>query len=292
MESLICEYCSKINFLCECDKSWNSFDHILQKELKGQETNCIKYTSLNISTMTVCFTFNQHINLQLLKDVLGEKLPVSYNPESRKSKEKKKKGTDTFYNVFDIKLTLVDRTVEPMVFSNASVFICRNGKVKVAGIRTINTINVMIEELTETIKMAGNLVSENIETLAAENVKIQMICSDFKIKPIKQDSDGWCLKQELLKDILVDKGYSATFSALSRYPGINLKFPSCIDKGKQVSLLIFRSGSIIITGAKYIQDITKSHNFIINVVSEASDRLFYYDINEEIKQRKKNVCKK
>ena len=82
MESLICEYCSKINFLCECDKSWNSFDSILQKELKGQETNCIKYTSLNISTMTVCFTFNQHINLQLLKDVLSEKLPVSYNPES------------------------------------------------------------------------------------------------------------------------------------------------------------------------------------------------------------------
>ena len=288
MESLKCEYCSKVTFLCECDKSWTSFNTILERECSGQQTNCLKYSSLNISTMTVCFTFNQHIDLQLLKDTLDEKLPVSYKPGSRKSKEKKKKGTDSFYNSFDIKLTFVDRTVEPMIFSNVSIFIFPNGKVKAAGIRTINTIDVMVEELIETIRIAGDEVCKNPETLVAENLKIQMICSDFKIKPIKEDSDGWCIKQEILKNILVSKNYSATFSALSRYPGINLKYPSTVEKGKQVSLLIFRSGSIIITGAKYIQDIAKSYNFIIDIVSQASNQLFYYDINEEIKQKKKN----
>jgi len=243
--------------------------------------------------MTICFNFNQFINLQLLKDTLQEKLAVSYKPGSRKSKIKKKKGTDSFYNSFDIKLTFVDRTVEPVIFSNVSIFIFPNGKVKAAGIKTINTIKVMVSELIEMIKYVNVPVVENIDKLSIENVKIQMICSDFKIKPVREDADGWCLKQEELKNILVNQGYSATFSALSRYPGINLKYPSKIDRDKQISLLIFRSGSIIITGAKYPEDIAASYIFITGIISN-NNSLFYYDINEEIKQRKKknkNVVK-
>jgi len=129
---------------------------------------------------------------------------------------------------------------------------------------------------------------ESPETLGVENVKIQMICSDFKIKPIKDDPDGWCLKQEELKNILVSEHkLSATFSSLSRYPGINVKYPSSIEIGKKISLLIFRSGSIIITGGKNAKDLFDSYTFITNVISKNSKSLFYFDINEEIKQKKK-----
>jgi hypothetical protein len=143
----------------------------------------------------------------------------------------------------------------------------------------------MIKELIDILQEIDGVV-ESPETLSSENIKIQMICSDFKIKPVKDDPDGWCLKQEDLKNILVSKGYSATFSALSRYPGINLKVPSTIETDKQISLLIFRSGSIIITGAKYAQDIADCYRFIINIIT-TNNNLFYYDINEEIKQKKK-----
>ena len=115
-----------------------------------------------------------------------------------------------------------------------------------------------------------------------------MICSDFKIKPIIKNPEGWCIKQELLKNILVKEySLSATFSALSRYPGINLKINSLIEKDKKISLLIFRSGSIIITGSKNAKDISNCYAFIINVISKNSEKLFYHDINEEIKQKKK-----
>jgi hypothetical protein len=144
----------------------------------------------------------------------------------------------------------------------------------------------MVDELIETIRYINQPVVEDIEKLDIENVKIQMICSDFKIKPVTPEPEGWCLKQEDLKNILVKQGYSATFSALSRYPGINLKFPSRIEHNKQISLLIFRSGSIIITGAKYPEDIAESYVFITGLIS-ANNEIFYYDINEEIKQRKK-----
>ena len=185
----------------------------------------------------------------------------------------------------------MDRSTTPVSFSNVSIFIFPNGRVKAAGIRTINTIGVMMSELLELVAFVDEKqkVVDNLETLSPENIKIQMICSDFKIKPVKPEPDGWCLKQEDLKNLLVKGGYSATFSALSRYPGINMKYPSRIEPGKQISLLIFRSGSIIITGAKYARDISESYNFITDFISR-NNELFYYDINEEIKQKKKKKC--
>jgi len=282
MESLNCNLCKNPTFICKCDKSWDSFNELSDL---GQSNVNVIYTNLSISTMTVCFNFNQPLDLILLNEKLPESVKVSYKPGSKKSKVPKKKGTDSFYNSFDIKITIFDHETE--LFSNISIFIFPNGKVKTAGAKNVNTIHILTEELINIITYVPGVV-KNPESLGVENVKIQMICSDFKIKPIKQDSDGWCLKQEDLKNILVKQGLSATFSSLSRYPGINLKYPSTIESGKQTSLLIFRSGSIIITGAKYAKDILNSYSFITNLISQNSS-LFYYDINEEIKQKKKVV---
>ena len=280
MESLNCFICGKPTFLCNCDPCWKNFDTVLSENCKGKEENGVKYTDINISTMTVCFNFNEYIDLVKLRENIPSGLDINFKPGSKKSKVPKKKGTDSFYNSFDIKMTFVDYTREPAVFSNISIFIFPNGKVKAAGVKTINTINIMIEELMEMINHENELLIENL--------KIQMICSDFKIKPIVKNPGGWCLKQEELKNILVNEySLSATFSALSRYPGINLKYQSIIEPTKQVSLLIFRSGSIIITGAKNAKDIANSYVFINNVISKNANKLFYHDINEEIKQKKK-----
>ena len=233
--------------------------------------------------MTVCFNFNQSINLDQLKEKLSKYKIINYKPGSKKSKVPKKKGTDSFYNSFDIKLGIVDYKKEPVIHSNISIFIFPNGKVKIAGAKTINTIQITIDELINLIEL-----DTDIPGLLPENIKIQMICSDFKIKPIIKNPEGWCIKQELLKNILVKEySLSATFSALSRYPGINLKINSLIEKDKKISLLIFRSGSIIITGSKNAKDISNCYAFIINVISKNSEKLFYHDINEEIKQKKK-----
>jgi TATA-box binding protein (TBP) (component of TFIID and TFIIIB) len=261
---------------------YTKFDSIISENCKGKVDLIfnVSYTNISISTMTVCFNFNQSINLDQLKEKLSKYKIISYKPGSKKSKVPKKKGTDSFYNSFDIKLGIIDYTRTPIVHSNISIFIFPNGKVKIAGAKTIKTIYITIDEISELI---------GIPDLLPENIKIQMICSDFKIKPNIKNPEGWCLKQELLKNILV-KNYSvsATFSALSRYPGINLKINSLVEKDKQISLLIFRSGSIIITGSKNAKDIVNCYSFIVNVISKYSKELFYFDINEEIKQKKKN----
>ena len=288
--STICNVCNNPTFLCECDNAWYQFDSILKNNCSGKidAVSGIKFTDINISTMTTCFNFNQPIDLKLLKEKLPDSISINYKPGSKKSKIPKKKGTDSFYNSFDIKLVIVDHSITPKLFSNVSIFIFPNGKVKAAGAKNLVTINIMIDELVSIIKYVPG-TTENPELLKAENIKIQMICSDFKIKPVKEDPDGWCLKQEELKNILVKEcSLSATFSTLSRYPGINLKYPSAVEPGKQISLLIFRSGSIIITGAKNTKDIANCYLFITSLISKNSKKLFYYDINEDLKQKKKN----
>ena len=282
MESLNCNLCKNPTFICQCDNSWKMFDSLLNL---GKTENDISYSDLSISTMTVCFNFNQFVDLKILNENLPENLKVSYKPGSKKSKVPKKKGTDSFYNSFDVKISIFDHLLK--VFSNVSIFIFPNGKVKAAGAKTVNTIHILIEELINIINYVKGTV-ENPESLAAENIKIQMICSDFKIKPIKENTDGWCLKQEELKNILVNEySLSATFSSLSRYPGINLKFPSVIEPDKNISLLIFRSGSIIITGGKNAKDLSNCYKFITKMITNNAATLFYHDINEEIKQKKK-----
>ena len=257
---------------------------IINNRCLGSEEQYIKYTSLSISTMTVCFNFNQMIPLNELKESLSKKTDIFYNPHSKKSKIPKKKGTDSFYNSFDLKMSVVDTQMNPYIFSNVSVFIFPNGKVKIAGIKTMNTVHLLIDELIDIITEYSTIK----KPLVAENILIQMICSDFKIKPTKEDSDGWCIKQETLKNILVnDYSLSATFSALSRYPGINVKKKSLFSENKNISLLIFRSGSIIITGAKNIEDIIDAYNLIVDITRKHYCKLFYFDINEEIKQKKK-----
>ena len=280
----MCDICSNPTFICKCDTSWAYFDKTFNTSCLGKTESDVVYTSLNISTMTLCFNFNQQINLKLLKERLPESLTVNYNPGSKKSKIPKKKGTDSFYNSFDIKISIKD--YKKNVYSNISIFIFPNGKAKAAGVKTIDTIYLLLDELIEMVNYVPG-TTENPETLDIENIKIQMICSDFKIKPVKEDSDGWCIKQEDFKNILVKQGLSATFSALSRYPGINLKIESIVEEGKQISLLIFRSGSIIITGGKNAKDIANCYNFITKIIIKNAKTLFYYDINEEIKQKKK-----
>lgn len=284
-EKLICEICKNPTFICKCDRTWSHFDNILKNDCIGATVKNVVYSSLDISTMTLCFNFTQSINLYLLKDNLPSSLFVSYKPGSKKSKVPKKKGTDAFYNSFEIKLTIKDHSKG--IYSNISIFFFPNGKAKAAGIKTIQTINSLLDEMIELVRYVPESV-EDPEKLGIENLKIQMICSDFKIKPVKEDPDGWCINQKTLKNILTNNyNLSATFSALSRYPGINLKIESVVEKDKQISLLIFRSGSIIITGGKNAQDLANCYKIITNIITTHSSDLFYYDINEEIKQKKK-----
>ena len=63
MESLNCVVCKTPTFLCSCDSAWSDFKGLVNCG-KTDLINGVKYSDINISTMTVCFVFNQFVAVQ------------------------------------------------------------------------------------------------------------------------------------------------------------------------------------------------------------------------------------
>ena len=85
-----------------------------------------------------------------------------------------------------------------------------NGKFKIAGCKTI-TCNY-VQEMIDIFKESECIINSEDTPLNFDikKLNIAMICSDFLFKPLKDDPDGWCLRQEQLKNILNDhSGVSA-----------------------------------------------------------------------------------
>ena len=71
-----CEMCKNPTFICKCDSTWNYFDKSLTDNCLGKTESGVTFSSLNISTMTICFNFNQFINLNFtLVYLIHQRLP-------------------------------------------------------------------------------------------------------------------------------------------------------------------------------------------------------------------------
>ena len=217
---------------CICHPNFKSFDNFKCSEDEN-------YTSFNIikkwdiSTMTVCCCFNSVIDT--------EKYTNEYNDEN---------GKKQFYNCANIYITVKYQN-KPKV--SAKIF--SNGNIQLAGVLNPYSATYAIRKL---FKRLSVLKAFNSETACISNVRICMINSDFKIdKHIKQT--------DLCK--ILDKGklnYLKTYSFNpNKYPGVNIKM-QIPDTDKVMSCIVFRPGSVIITGGNDITSYEKIYRCMID----------------------------
>ena len=133
--------------------------------------------------------------------------------------------------------------------------------------------------------------SSKINLNLADNYKIVLINSDYFV--------GFEIRRDVLHKILIDKyGIYSSYEPCI-YPGVNSKyywnkdykdssFPgkcfcteNCSGKGngegngkcKKITISIFQSGSVIITGARNMEQIVDAYNFINKVFEENYDSI-------------------
>jgi TATA-box binding protein (TBP) (component of TFIID and TFIIIB) len=201
---------------------------------------------------------------------------LEYKPDSKKSKTIKKKGEDSFYNSLKIKTIFEGNRICAKIFTN--------GGLQVAGCKTIETCH----EIPQIIKDFIYSYKDSIKT--PESFKL----TNLKFGMINTKCTFNCkIKQNILKEIINKNSWTsggnwrfATYQP-SKYPGINAKFwvDSTANKWKdkydinndvkipkkldgQVAVLIFRSGSTIITGAKSEQDLKKAYDTITDLIRQ------------------------
>lgn len=251
-------------------------------------------TPIRISTMTVISNFNSVVDIdklydmiELEDDVTNNIYPridfIKYGGDKIKGNTKKNKKKKNKKNYFQNQLTiciLLDDTKK----MNMKLF--KNGKVQLTGIKDVNIINIGCRYIVNLIKTKNTEQSiiENTEKLnyIDNSYNIVLINSDFKV--------NYLLNRDNIFKLLNQINFFVIYEP-DIYPGVNLKYfinstnkipgicncvNKCIGKGtcngdgdcKRVTIAIFQSGSIIITGSKNKEQVHECFQFINNLLRD------------------------
>lgn len=203
----------------------------------------------DLSTMTVIIQTDVQIDIAKLQEVsiLDDGVPGASSlgrvsllvSETRRSK---------FNN--QVSFRYVPNAVEPSK-KNCKVF--QNGKFHLTGVRSaaeaLRTLDIILR-MIRALRPDCMTVDSGLNVQTA---KVQMLNTDFRLNsPVNL---------EALRDTVL-----ARYGVYSRYEPDH--FPGCNIKFSSATILAFKSGCVIITGAKRMEDIARAYMFIVGAVTE------------------------
>lgn len=215
---------------------------------------------------------------------------------------------------FDNQVTIVYRRTEVLPDGSKSqnllnIKVFRNGNVQITGIKYINQGSIMVDiiiGILREIHVEHSNVIKNYESLCNKNYKIRLINSDFKI--------GFPIKRELLFKVFTSNyDNDCTFEPCI-YPGVKIQYfynttnklcdglchceSTCyIGKGcgtldgscKKITIAVFQSGCVIITGAQSHCQIDEAYSFICNILHKHKESIEKMSIIPTEKVQKKEI---
>jgi len=266
-------------------------------------------TPYRISTITSTGCVGTTIDLDVLYNTLEalcvddlESSGIVYVEYGKKKSETIFKGFSKKYSVnrrkakptkrFDNQVTIVYRTPEKNCL-NIKTF--RNGNLQVTGIKSITQgyliVDTMIDILKDIYNTRDKSVIENINELKNINFKIRLINTDYKV--------GFTIKRENLHKILKnDYGAVCNYEPCI-YPGVKMQYfynknndckdgickcdQKCHDmKGgegngdgdcKKITIAIFQSGCVIITGSQTKDQIDECYEYINSILYKNASKI-------------------
>ena len=204
--------------------------------------------------------------------------------EYPKKKRRQTKKTEK-KRMFDNQVTLLYRT-DDNYFPNIKIF--QNGNIQMTGTRTINECHPIIEYILNYIGIIHDV------KLTYHNFKIRLINTDFRVYKNPEFTDRFAIKRkELHKALIEDTNIISSFQPGS-YPAIRIEYfyntdnsngiceckDVCMGKNtkttkincKKVTIAVFESGSILITGGIDENQVQKAYQFISNFISKSDVR--------------------
>ena len=205
------------------------------------------------------------------------------------------KKKSAFYNCF----VLILRIFYEGEYKECHVKVFNTGKLELPGIQSKESLDLILKTLVDTLNINCNL---DIGLKADVKSETVLINSNFTC--------NYFIDREKLVDILKQKYHLNTTYDPCSYPGIMSKFyydtkketqdgiePPQEDKKnnkkrfKEVSFMIFRTGSVLIVGKCEEQELMKIYEFLKNVLHDE-----YVDVRQIVnapkKQVKKNIKRK
>lgn len=271
----------------------------IPKELETSDSLC------SISTITATASLNVSIDVEKLYYLINieeqdsEKEGFTYAEFGRKNHETLCKGFHKKMTImhrkrvegkrFDKQITVLIRKAEEpgkMFYTNAKIFY--NGNIQMTGLKSNEQGFWVLNKIIDTLKKTSDV------NYAITDYKVQLINSDFKI--------DFNVDRDILSKIITEnyKVYCSYESCI--YPGVKIQYnwnsintendgvckcnSYCNGKGdgyghtncKRVTIIVFQSGSIIITGSKNTKQINDAYHFINKIINDNKSQLMRQNV--------------
>jgi TATA-box binding protein (TBP) (component of TFIID and TFIIIB) len=245
-------------------------------------------TKYRISTMTVTGSINTEVYLDKFYAMLSKHTPpeVSYveygankheiqsigTKNTKLKKRTAKNGEKT--RRFDNQLTIVMFHLE----NRYNIKLFKNGNIQITGVKDIEkgrkTIDVLIDIVKNIYNKHDKGILSNIEEVNNCNYRIRLINSDFRV--------NFEIRLDYLYKIVTDKYKIICSYEPCIYPGAKIEYYyphggycKCTtfcngksEKCKKITIAVFQSGCVIITGANTIDHINVAYAFICKVLTD------------------------
>lgn len=211
--------------------------------------------NVNVSTMTVlCHLDIDSLDIQMFSENFNhEFVTVKFsNTPKNFTVTKRGKVKKSFFN--QVTLNYSDT-------SKKSIKIFSNGKLQITGISSQLESEYVINNVVDWINKTLDI------QVQPKSIYIGMINSNFSIHR--------CINLISLNRILNTFADVISVYNPESYPAINMKY--FIDECR-ISIFIFGTGNIVITGAKCISHISTTYDFIVNILNNTPDILRSHNV--------------
>jgi len=235
--------------------------------------------SLNVSTISLTFQMKTIVDIAKINKylILSEKdiCTIEYNGNYRSlfEEKKKKKKSYNFHNSITLKIA-----VRPGKLINFKIF--TNGAVQIAGCKTIIEGNLAINLLLSRLNEKNGVFNEDTkqieevsyikEPITVESVKINLININFDMK--------FSINREALYKLLLTQHVECYYERC-KHAAVSIKFKTP-DKKKPISIFVFESGSIVITGSTNENHILQSYEYIKDMISRNKDEIIKTSVDD------------
>jgi TATA-box binding protein (TBP) (component of TFIID and TFIIIB) len=244
-----------------------------------------------VSTMSITCKIGTNIYIKEIsrfmrlstKDVLTIKYYRNIRSLDAKviKKHNKKRHKLGFFNQLTVEVRL-----NPQRKINIKLF--RNGSLQMSGCKSVNDCNIVLNKLlTRITKVKARIVNNKIrEVKFVENPK-DINITDFRIIMINSGFRvDYNIDRQKLYDILEDQNVNCKYEPRT-HACVNIKHTdTAIDwktkelVDKDISIFVFESGSILITGSNCVEHIANAYEYITQVLEENYDNIIKNNINK------------
>lgn len=216
-------------------------------------------------------------NIIAIKSSGGIRCIQEYKP---KFKSINKNSKRLFFN----QNTIIVR-VDTDRFVNIKLF--KNGSMQMTGCRYLNDANIVINKLVKKlrerliVKTDNGFIEidfiDNHDALHITRFKIDLINSNFGV--------SYSINKENLFRLLTDRNVLCRLSPI--HSCVNIKH-KIVSDDTFISIFVFQTGNIIITGAKKPEHVREAYNYIVRFLNENKQRVIKKDINKLLSREEIN----